>query len=349
MTLKVAFLPEYANPYQHLLAEALGGEGVAVEFLSNLPSPGWLRAHAGDVALLHYHWLYGLYMARAATPAQVWRFVARLRLAGRLGYRVVWTAHNILPHRAPFPPLHAAMRRLMMRRADAVITHCEAGRRELLARFSRRGPVEVIPLGHYRDVYPSILSPMAARQRLNLSPSSYVYLALGNIAAYKGLERLVEAFGRVATAKDVLLIAGRNRDSGLVARLNQAAAGDARIRVHAGEVAEEDMAVYLAAADVVAAPFEAILTSSSVMTALSMGRPVIVPALGCLPELVSPDAGIVYDAADPGALGRAMQVIKEADPATMSAAARRITDDLGWGDIARRTAAVYRSCLERPR
>ena len=196
----------------------------------------------------------------------------------------------------------------MMRRADAVITHCEAGRRELLARFPRRGPVEVIPLGHYRDVYPSILSPAAARQRLNLSSSSYVYLALGNIAAYKGLDRLVTVFSRVAAREDSLIIAGRNRDRGLVARLNQAAAKDARIRVHAGEVAEDDMALYLTAADVVTAPFEAILTSSSVMTALSMGRPVIVPALGCLPELVSPDAGIVYDPADPHALGQAMRL-----------------------------------------
>ena len=347
MTLKVAFLPVYANPYQRLLAEALGGEGVTVEFLNDLPSSGWLRANAGDVAILHYHWLYGLYMARAATPLQVWRFVARLQLAGRLGYRIVWTAHNVLPHRAPFPPLHVAMRRLMMRRAGAVITHCEAGRRELLTRFPRRDPVEVIPLGHYRDVYPLIPLPAAARRRLNLPSSSYIYLALGNIAAYKGLDRLVETFSRIATAEDMLIIAGRNRDSGLVARLNQAAAGDARIRVHAEEIAEEDMAAYLAAADVVTAPFEAILTSSSVMTALSLGRPVIVPALGCLPELVTPEAGIVYAPADPDALGRAMGAIKGRDQAAMSAAARRITDGLGWDDIARRTAEVYRSCVER--
>jgi len=347
MTIKVAFLPVYANPYQRLLAEALGGQDVAVELLNGLPSPGWLRAHAGDVAILHYHWLYGLYMARAATPAQVGRFVARLRLAGRLGYRLVWTAHNILPHRAPFAPLHAAIRRLMMRRADAVITHCAAGRRELLARFPRRGPVEVIPHGHYRAVYRPILSRQEARARLALPDTNYVYLALGNIAAYKGLDYLSTTFEQTAGPDDMLLIAGRNRDGRLVERLTQAAAHDPRVRVQVGEIPEEEMATYLTAADVMVAPFENILTSGSVIAALSLGLPVIAPALGCLPELVTPEAGILYNPTDPAALGQALQAIKQRDPTTLSDGARRVADGLGWEEIARRTAAVYRSCLER--
>ncbi len=347
MTIKVAFLPVYANPYQRLLAVALGGENVAVEFLGGLPSPGWLRAHAGDVAILHYHWLYGLYMTRAATPLQVWRFVARLRLAGRLGYRIVWTAHNVLPHRAPFPSLHTAIRRLMMRRADAVITHCDAGRRKLLALFPRHRPVEVIPHGHYRDVYWPTLSRHEARQRLALPANNYVYLALGNIAAYKGLDNLATTFEQTAGPDDLLLIAGRDRDGRLVRRLTRVATADARIRVQVGEIPEEAMATYLTAADVMVAPFENILTSGSVMAALSLGRPVIVPSLGCLPELVTPAAGIVYDATDPAALGLALQAIKRRDPAALSDGARQVAGGLGWDKIARRMAAVYRSCLER--
>ncbi len=347
MSLKVAFLPVYANPYQRLLAQALGNEGVTVELQSGLPSSGWLRDNTGDVAILHYHWLYGLYMARTATPVQVWRFVARLRLAVRLGYRIVWTAHNILPHRAPFPPLHAAIRRLMMRRADVVITHCQAGRRALLTRFPRRGPVAIIPHGHYRDVYQPTRNRQEARERLRLPDNSYVYLALGNIAAYKGLDNLAATFEKSAAPNDLLLIAGRNRDGRLVERLTQAAARDARIHVRVGEIPAEEMATVLTAADVMVSPFENILTSGSVIAALSLGLPVIVPALGCLPELVTPDAGIVYDPADPAALAQALRAIKSRDPAALSAGARRVADGLGWDDIARRTAAVYRSCLAR--
>lgn len=343
--MKVAFLPTYPNPYQRLLRDGLKSHGVEVAFLEGLPSSGWLRARRAEIDVLHYHWLHGLYMARFATPFQVARFIAHLRQARGLGYRIVWTAHNVLPHNAPIPPLHAAIRRLIMRDADAVIVHCEAGRHELLARFPRSGPVDVIPLGSYGGLYPVTTTQAKARATLGITPTQFVYLALGNIAVYKGLDQLVGSFCRVAAPDDVALIAGRNRDAGLVNRLRRVAAQDSRFRVHAEFVPDEQMQQFLLAADVLVAPFERVLTSSSVMVGLAYGLPVIVPALGCLPELVTAEAGIVYAAGDPAALDQALIAIKSRDRSAMSVAARRVADGLQWDDIAQRTAAVYEACL----
>jgi glycosyltransferase involved in cell wall biosynthesis len=341
--MKVAFLPVYPNPYQRLLRAALEGEGVAVEFLDGLPAPGWLRAHRGEVDVLHYHWLSGLYMNRWGTPVRAAQFVARLGLARRLGYRVVWTAHNTLPHQAAIRPLHVAMRRLMMRHADCVIVHCQAARRELLDRFPREGTVEVIPHGSFETVYPTRLSRGEARDQLGLDGDSFVFLALGNIAAYKGLDQFVAAFGRVAGPGDTALIAGRDRDSRLVAHLRRAAAGDRRVHLWIGFVPDEAMGLYLAAADVMVAPFRAILTSGSVIASLSAGLPVIVPARGCMPELIG-GAGVVYAPEEADGLARALLTARQSDLTVMSAAARRIAAGLDWGSIGRRTAAVYRSC-----
>lgn len=343
--MNVAFLPVYPNPYQTLLRDALATEGVGVTFLEQLPPDEWLRANRAAVDILHFHWLDGLYMSRFRTPLQVARFVAHFRLARRLGYRTVWTAHNILPHRAAFGPLHTSIRRLFMTHADAVIVHCDFGRRELLARFPRSGPVQVIPIGSYGGLYPLTMSRDEARASLGIPPSAFVYLSLGNIAAYKGLDRLVEAFGRVARANDVVMIAGRNRDNGGARRLQRAAAADPRIRIHPGFIPDDEMQRYLLAADVMVLPFDRVLTSSSVIVGLAYGLPVVVPDLGCLPELVSPDAGEVYRAAEDDALERALRRVRERDLAAMSAAARRIADGLEWGDIGRRTAAVYQECL----
>ncbi len=343
--MNVAFLPVYLNPYQRLLRDALGDEGIGVDFLQRLPDTDWLNKHAGRIDILHYHWLDGLYMNRFLTPVQVMKFVQHLRRAKALGYRLVWTAHNILPHQRLFPPLHQSIRRLMMVQADAVITHCQYGRRELLTRFPRHGPTAVIPHGHYRDVYPTAATRSAAREQLGLEATDFVYLAVGNIAAYKGLDALITAFKSVAEPDDMVLIAGRNRDQRLVSRLLQTAAGNDRIRVRPGYITDEEMGIYLQAADVLVAPFRQILTSGSVIAALSCGLPVIAPALGCLPELVTDDAGILYQSDDPTGLAQALLDIKKRDPATMSAAARRITDNLDWGTIAKQTAAVYRECL----
>ena len=343
--MRVAFLPVYPNPYQHLLGKALESLDVTVELVERLPAARWLHESRRAITILHLHWLDGLYMARYETPIRVVQFVRWFRLARRLGYRLVWTAHNVLPHRSGLNALHSMIQRMVMTEANAVIVHCEAGRRELLRRFSPRCPLHVIPLGHYREVFPVTMDRAAARQVLGIGESRYVYLALGNIASYKGLDRFVEAFRNVAGDNDMALIAGRNRDRRLAGRLELAARQDGRIRVHAGFIPDDAMQCYLLAADVMVAPFERILTSSSVMTGLSYGLPAIVPDLGCLPELVTSDAGLVYGSGNRGALERALLEIKEHDPATMRESARSVADRYDWAGIGRQTAGVYKACL----
>lgn len=344
--LRVAFLPVYPNPYQHLLADALYGERVEVLKLEALPAAAWLGRERGHVQLLHLHWLSGLYMARWQTPLQTVRFVAWLRLARRSGYRMIWTAHNTMPHvLAGGKAFHRAIRRLVIAQADGVITHCEAGKRELLAHLPRRKPTYVVPIGSYAGVYPLHTNRAEARGRLGLTEEQFVYLFLGNMAAYKGLDQFMRAFRERATANDVALIAGRNRDVALVGRLQVAAAADPRLRVDAREIPDSEMQYYLQAADVMVAPFERILTSSSVMVGLSYGLPVIVPRLGCLPELVTAEAGIVYDPADPQGLTQALQQIKQCDLKYMGKAASGLAQRLSWELIAKQTAEIYRVAL----
>ena len=345
--MKVAFLPVYPNPYQRLLAEALARQGAtAVEMLPGLPPAAWLRANRPAVDVLHFHWLHSLYMAHWRTPAQAVAFLRRFRLARALGYGIVWTAHNVMPHRAAgVRPLHVAIRRLIMAEADAVIVHCYAGQQELTARFARSGPLVVIPHGHYRGLYPTP-DRATARQRLNLAPDRFVYLSLGNIAAYKGLEDYAAVFRATAAADDLTIIAGRNRDARLVRRLRRAAADDRRLRLDVGFVPDERMGDYLAAADVMVAPFTRILTSGSVIAALSYGLPVIAPDLGCLPQTIA-GGGLVYQAGRAGGLAEALAAIKRADLGHLRAAAVAAADALDWDDIARQTAAVYRAVSAR--
>lgn len=343
--MNVAFLPVYPNPYQRLLRDGLRPHGVTVEFLEHLPDTGWLKAKRSEIDILHFHWLDGLYMARFSTPLQVARFVSRIRLARQLGYHIVWTAHNILPHRKTFRLLDIVVRRLMMREATAVIVHCEAGRRELLSRFPRRGPVIIVPMGNYMDVYPLTITREIAQETFGLDASHFVYLALGNIAAYKGLEQLVDTFSRVADKNDVLLIAGRNRGQAVVKRLESAASSDPRIRLQVGFVPDDEMQRYLLAADVMVAPFDQVLTSSSVMVGLSYGLPVIAPGLGCLPELIGEDAGLLYQPDHIDALANALVEIKSHDRRAMAEAALHIAKGLDWETIGEQTATVYADCL----
>jgi len=343
--LTVAFLPVYQNPYQHLLTAALAPLDVRVLHLGTMPSAAWLRREQGRVQVLHLHWLSGLYMGRYLTPLTWTRFLFRLALARRLGYRIVWTAHNILPHQTPFPPLHVAVRRWVMAQADAVIVHCEYGRRELLRQFPRRGPVHVIPHGNYDGVHPCSITRDEARAALDIEPNRFVYLLLGNIAPYKGIERFVEAFQAQKGTDEIALIAGRNRFPALVQRLEQTAAENLRLRLYPRFIADNEVPRFLRSADVAVYCFEEVLTSGSVILTMTHSLPIIAPALGCLPELVTPEAGILYDPRDPTALGETLRRIRGMNTTQMGQAARQIASTLRWDEIARRTAEVYRECL----
>lgn len=343
--IQIAFLPSYPNPYQAQLAAALAPCGVGVQMLPAMPDGRWLAENRGHVQILHLHWLYGLYMARYKTPIRVARYLRSLAQAQELGYRVVWTAHNILPHRTELQPLHHAIRKIMMQRADAVIVHCTYGEQELRRRYRRDKPTAVIPIGNQIGRFPITMTAAAARASLGLHEAQFVYLFLGLLAPYKGLDDLAREFSRVAAAEDVLLVAGESLSQSVTRQVMAAAAADPRIRVHLGHVPDGEMQRYLLSANALVASYREVLTSSSGTLGLSYGLPVIAPALGCLPETVPPEAGILYDPAAEGSLGAALLAIKDRDATSMKMAAFQAAARLNWGEIGRKTAAVYRNCL----
>lgn len=342
--LRVAFTPVYPNPYQRLLSDALVEEGVIVSMHTTLPELRWLHENVGSINWLHLHWLSGLYMSRYRTPLTLARFWRWLDTAQQLGYRLAWTAHNVLPHRPGLDRIHTLVRQRILREADLVIAHCEHGREALRTTFRIDRVIEVVPIGSYAGTFPLEASRSAARQRLAIDDQQFVYLSLGNIASYKGLASFARLFLKSAAPNDLAIIAGRNRDNALVADLRRMAKLDGRLRVEAGFVPDEELQFYLRAADVLVAPFERILTSASVMTAMTAGLPVIVPSLGCLPELVTVDCGLVYQAGDAG-LAESLREIKQCDLDQMGQAAARRAASFSWETIARQTAALYRSHL----
>ena len=113
-----------------------------------------------------------------------------------------------------------------------------------------------------------------------------------------------------------------------------------RIDLRLSFVPDDELPVLLAAADAVVLPFRDILTSGSAILAMSYGRAVIAPSLGCLPETLDPEAAILYDPLGPDALGRALEQALDADLEAMGAHARLLADHLAWRPIAAATAEL---------
>ena len=122
-------------------------------------------------------------------------------------------------------------------------------------------------------------------------------------------------------------------------------AGDPRIRLTLGHVPDDQVQVYLRAADLVALPFRDITNSGSALLALGFDRPVLVPdrgAMGELQALAGSEWVRTYEGElTPALLAHALEWARAGRPQ-----ASPPLEALDWSRIAEETLAFYRA-LER--
>ena len=346
--LRVAVFPSSAqsraNPILDLMEEPLKRRGVVfVNPGSDYLSGKWLLRNRKSVDVLHFHWTQYHYLgaSRRESWSRMLRFNAKLILARLLGYRVVWTMHNTLPHERPYPEVDWISRLCTAHTAHSVIVHCEEGRRQLWQRFRRRRQVVIAYHGNYVQAYPNTISRLEARRLLGVDLSCLVFLFFGAVRPYKGLEDLIAAFRDLLESHLRLLIVGRPYSEDYGAALVSAVQGDHRIMMMPEFVSDSEVQVYFNAADAVVLPFTHVLTSGSAMLALSFGKPVIAPAIGCLPEIVTRDVGILYDPAQADGLRTALRQCLNLDLEHMGRKAWDKARQYDWDTVADRTLEAY--------
>jgi beta-1,4-mannosyltransferase len=352
---RAILLPSYKwNPYQRMLARALGAadvEATAVhEWSRRAPLLGtWFGQGRPDV--VHIHWIHEFLGGSKGTPTArtVRWFDWQLRTLKVAGVRIVWTVHNLKGHESEGDdPNDAAAHRAIIERADAIILHCDFARDGLIGLYApsaaAQARMHVLPHGSYVHHYEVDLDQAAARRALDVSDAGTVFAFVGSIRGYKNVGELLDAFMRVdeLSPDDRLIIAGKPLPKKFGRKLEKLAAQDKRIVLQLDRLPEEELTRVLRAADVVVLPFRDILTSGSAILALSHGRPVIAPAMGCLPGTLPADATFLYDPDADDALVEAMRRAATADLAAMGERARAYADTIDWGPIAEQTAALYR-------
>ncbi|MEZ5284674.1 MAG: glycosyltransferase family 4 protein [Vicinamibacterales bacterium] len=348
---RVVFLPTWPdNPYQELLAAGLGALGVEVVHVARrlwfLPSV-WSR---GRPEVVHLHAPDHFVVYRCCAPAALAALVitaVQLVLLRRRGVRIVWTVHDLMNHERRYPVIDRWCRRLTARLSDALIVHCASAHTEAAAALGvDAAPISVVPHGHYLSAYPSSGGGRAAaRAALGLPHDGTLLLFLGNIRRHKGVDGLLQAFARLERPGTRLVVAGQPFDAEIGGEIAALAGRDPDVTLRLATVPDNQIGQYMAAANVVVCPFTSSLTSGSLVLALSHARAVVVPRLGCAPDMVGDDGGFLHDAGAPDGLVRALRAAVDAAPRLdgMGLANRSRVEGHDWAGIAAQTLAVYES------
>ena len=149
-----------------------------------------------------------------------------------------------------------------------------------------------------------------AREKLHIDPATEAVVYIGRTDVNKGVRELVEAAASLHLSTPISMCiwsAGAPTGQSFRAKIE---ANNASGYVHVlPACAFDDVAVWMAAADLVTLPSYMEGCPNVVLEALACGRPVVATNVGGIPEIMSDTFGRLVPPRDPAALAQALQSV----------------------------------------
>jgi len=273
-------------------------------------------------------------------------FLALLRI---LGTRIVYTAHNVLPHEVTkFDRFRA---KILYKSVAVIIVHSNFIREKLIKEFpANAAKIHIVPHGNFDNYLPKeVLTKEEARSVFGLSINEKVILFFGYIREYKGLDLLIEAFELVAEKNNniTLIIAGAPVNTELLKKYeHQILKSKFRERIiyHLNFIPSDKIPVYFESSDVVILPYKSIDHSGIIHLAYSFSKPVIATDVGDFSENIEHNkSGKILERNTPAELA---EVILEScstdDLKKMGEYAKCLSESkYSWKNIAKLTTNIY--------
>lgn len=313
------------NPYIVMLRASLDARDDV-----ELSTFTWRRALTGSYDVFHAHWPEILVAGASPLKALVRQglFAAMLARFAARGTAIVRTVHNL-----ELPQGISRRERMLLRLFDARTTHRI---RINTSTDVAGGAVSTVLHGHYGDWFPA--------EHVEPVPGRVAFVGL--IRRYKAVDALVRAF--VATRDEPggealsLVVAGKPSSDDLAHELGELSAGDARVRLVLAYLPDDDLARTVREASLVVLPAPEMHNSGTVLMALSLDRPVLVPDNAVNRALA--------DEVGPGWVHTFTGTLGPDDILTALAAPPTGSPDLsarGWAQAGAAHADVYRQAATR--
>lgn len=266
---------------------------------------------------------------------------AALKIGKALGVPVVAMAvgsdvHNI---RDRFSAMHT---RTVLREADFLIAISDDLRKRMVAMGAPPEKTRAILSGCDASVFHP-RERLEARRRLHIDRNAEAVVYIGRMDVKKGLRELVEAAASLHPLRPGLHVymVGEGPDRPLIEGAIQA--NNAASYIHAlPGCAFDDVAVWMAASNLVTLPSYMEGYPNVVVEALASGRPVVATNVGGIPEILSDEYGCLVPPRDPSRLAQALASVLDRawDAKAISAHGSR-----SWETVAGELLEIFESLI----
>jgi len=322
------------NPYILLFKRAIERQGLKVDVKREF-NLSWLLSKGKRSDVIHLHWFNITYSLQEKRKEHFFLkslinnrfvkisleficlidFVLAFIIAKATGKIITFTVHDLYEfgkksiHRKYLIEIR---RHIVFRFSHSIHVHNSFTRKLIKKRYNRCKGVFIIPHGNFINYYKNKITKSKARELLGLPKDVLVFLFLGLLRPYKGIEDLIDAFKNLEGENLRLIIVGRI--FGVVdyeTNLKALSQMDHRIKIGFEFIPDNEIQIYFNACDFYVLPYKDITTSGAAALSLSFGRPIIAPDISSFPEIVIPKSGILYDPSKPSALINALNEAKK--------------------------------------
>jgi len=278
-----------------------------------------------------------------------------------LGKKLVFTAHNVNIRKRDRTDtwLNRLSLRIQYQLSDHIFVHTNRMKEELASDFAvTADKVSVIPFGINNTVPNTGMTTAGAKRMLSVSDSDKTILCYGQIAPYKGLEYLIDAFSKVASrdATYRLIIAGKVKKGHVEywSEIRRKIAGSEfqnQIIERIEHIPDEETELYFKAADVLVLSYTQVFQSGVVFLGYSFGLPAIVADVGSLKEeIIEGQTGFVFKPRDSSDLASKIENYFDSElfhnlDTRRSQIRQYANERYSWNEVAAITTAVYYNLL----
>lgn len=295
------------NPYQKLFYRAMAKHGF--DLVPAFPMGfGDIWKNRRSVDVIHIHWMPASEAGLLKSYYWSVRAFFRLLFCRLLGIKIIWTAHNLIPHDTRNHQLQCFQRFWLVRVCHLILVHFE-GAKDLIGSKFGADPRKMITVHHglYNEYYANSVSREQAREYCGIEPDKKVFLYFGLIKPYKNIEAIIGAFKNLDDPKAVLLLAGNVPGEGYKKSI-AALVDDGRIKCEFKFIEDKNVEYYFNCADCVVLPYKNIFTSGAALLAMTFKRPLIMKKCDFSVEYLSGHpANILIEDCDEASIQKAME------------------------------------------